>query len=111
MHHRSLLVPLLLLATVRVAHAYSYDIDSYYKDDDYKDDEGKYQDFEAYHYEDYDYDVCVNPSCILTEELGTAGNCSNFADDGECDASCNCEQCGWDGSDCFHDDECALGVR
>ena len=31
--------------------------------------------------------------------------CSEIADDGECDASCNSANCSWDGMDCFHDDK------
>ena len=46
-------------------------------------------------------------SCQLHDSQGFAGDCAEFKDDGECDASCNHAECEWDGEDCFHGDECA----
>ncbi|KAL1530562.1 hypothetical protein AB1Y20_001463 [Prymnesium parvum] len=41
---------------------------------------------------------------VLSEYEGCAFDCTNdWIDDGICDASCNNEECGWDGKDCFHD--------
>ena len=45
--------------------------------------------------------------CKFCTDYGemTALPCVEFADDGECDASCNSANCSWDGMDCFHDDK------
>lgn len=64
-----------------------------------------------YHYGDGQYNpnypdsTFDSTACLLVDELGTDGECAQYANDGECDKSCNYEACDWDGDDCFHSDD------
>jgi hypothetical protein len=67
----------------------------------------------------YDYDFVLGTDAAACTDAAAAAeckycdldgvmtdlHCSEIADDGECDASCNSANCSWDGMDCFHDDK------
>tara|TARA_B110001452_G_scaffold261440_1_gene260231 strand:- start:392 stop:2593 length:2202 start_codon:yes stop_codon:yes gene_type:complete len=85
--------------------------ENYYREAGY--DSSNFSGFDSYVY-GYNYNGwwdndpynSSTPTCMLSDSYGNLNQpCADFKDDGECDASCNYEECEWDGADCFHEDD------